>query len=85
MNLTVALNYGGRDEVFRATKRLAQDVADGKLSPDAINEETLPKYLDTQFLPDQIWSFAHRVRREFLDFCFGNRPTRNTNLLIHFG
>jgi undecaprenyl diphosphate synthase len=52
VNLTVALNYGGRDEVFRATKRLAQDVADGKLSPDAINEETLPKYLDTHFLPD---------------------------------
>ncbi len=52
VNLTVALNYGGRDEVFRATKRLAQDVADGKLSPDTINEETLPKYLDTHFLPD---------------------------------
>jgi len=52
VNLTVALNYGGRDEVFRATKRLAQDVADRKLSPDAINEETLPKYLDTHFLPD---------------------------------
>jgi len=52
VNLTVALNYGGRDEVFRATKRLAQDVADGKISPDAVNEETLPKYLDTQFLPD---------------------------------
>ena len=52
VNLTVALNYGGRDEVFRATKRLARDVADGKLSPDAINEETLPNYLDTHFLPD---------------------------------
>lgn len=52
VNLTVALNYGGRDEVFRATKRLARDVADRKLSPDAINEETLPKYLDTHFLPD---------------------------------
>ena len=31
---------------------LAQDVADGKLSTDAIHEETLPKYLDTRFLPD---------------------------------
>ena len=52
VNLTVALNYGGRDEVYRATKRLAQDVADGKLAPDAIDEETLPKYLDTHVLPD---------------------------------
>ena len=52
VNLTIALNYGGRDEVARATKRLAQDVADGKLSPDGIDEETLPKYLDTYVLPD---------------------------------
>ena len=47
VNLTIALNYGGRDEVARATKRLAQDVADGKLLPQSVDEETLPKYLDT--------------------------------------
>ena len=52
VNLTIALNYGGRDEVARATKRLAQDVADGKLDPAEVDEETLPKYLDTQVLPD---------------------------------
>ena len=52
VHLTIALNYGGRDEVARATKRLAQDVASGKLDPEAIDEETLPKYLDTYVLPD---------------------------------
>ena len=52
VNLTIAINYGGRDEVARATKRLARDVADGKLDPDAVDEETLPKYLDTCGLPD---------------------------------
>ncbi|WP_299145868.1 polyprenyl diphosphate synthase [uncultured Tateyamaria sp.] len=52
VNLTIALNYGGRDEVARATKRLAQDVADGKLHPDDVDEETLPRYLDTYVLPD---------------------------------
>ncbi len=52
VNLTVALNYGGRDEVARATRRLAQDVAAGHLCPDSVNEETLPKYLDTYVLPD---------------------------------
>ncbi len=51
-NLTIALNYGGRDEVARATKRLAQDVASGRLDPDAVDEETLPRYLDTCVLPD---------------------------------
>ncbi len=52
VHLTVAINYGGRDEVARATKRLAQDVADGRLSVDAIDQEKLPKYLDTHVLPD---------------------------------
>lgn len=52
VHLTIALNYGGRDEVARATKRLAQDVASGDLDPDVVDEETLPKYLDTYVLPD---------------------------------
>lgn len=52
VHLTIALNYGGRDEVARATQRLAQDVADHKLRPEDVDEETLPKYLDTYVLPD---------------------------------
>jgi undecaprenyl diphosphate synthase len=52
VHLTIALNYGGRDEVARATKRLAQDVAAGRLDPNEVDEETLPKYLDTCVLPD---------------------------------
>ncbi|SDW44067.1 Undecaprenyl pyrophosphate synthetase [Ruegeria halocynthiae] len=52
VHLTVALNYGGRDEVARATKRLARDVADGVLRPEDVDEETLPRYLDTRVLPD---------------------------------
>lgn len=52
VNLTIALNYGGRDEVARATRRLAQDVADGRLTPEDVDEETLPRYLDTHVLPD---------------------------------
>ena len=52
VNLTIALNYGARDEVARATRRLAQDVAEGKLKPEDVDEETLPRYLDTRVLPD---------------------------------
>jgi undecaprenyl diphosphate synthase len=52
VHLTIAINYGGRDEVTRATRRLARDVAEGKLQPDDVDEETLPKYLDTRVLPD---------------------------------
>jgi len=52
VHLTIAINYGGRDEVARASKRMASDVLCGRLSVEKINEETLPKYLDTRFLPD---------------------------------
>lgn len=51
-NLTIALNYGGRDEVARAARRLAHDVAMGKLDPRSICDETFPRYLDTHVLPD---------------------------------
>jgi undecaprenyl diphosphate synthase len=52
VHLTIALNYGGRDEVTRATKRLAQEVAAGRLDPEDVDEETLPRFLDTCVLPD---------------------------------
>jgi undecaprenyl diphosphate synthase len=52
VHLTIALNYGSRDEVGRATKALAEDVAAGRLKPDEVDENTLGKYLDTCVLPD---------------------------------
>ena len=52
VNLTIAINYGGRDEVARASRRMAHDVASGVLNPDSVNEQTLARYLDTHVLPD---------------------------------
>ena len=52
VNLTIAINYGGRDEVARATKRLAHEVAAGRLDPETVDVETLPRFLDTCVLPD---------------------------------
>ena len=52
VHLTIAINYGGRDEVARAAKRLAYDVKSGRLLPKEMNEYTLPNYLDTYVLPD---------------------------------
>ena len=52
VHLTVALNYGGRDEVARATKRLCREVAEGKLDPEMVDAETLARRLDTYVLPD---------------------------------
>ncbi|MBS0655122.1 MAG: di-trans,poly-cis-decaprenylcistransferase, partial [Verrucomicrobia bacterium] len=50
--LVLALNYGGRDEICRAIKRMAVDLVDKKISPDTICEESLRPYLDTGDLPD---------------------------------
>jgi len=50
--LQVAFNYGSRDEIVRATKAISNDVAEGKLNADDINEETLSSYLDTKDVPD---------------------------------
>ena len=52
VHLTIALNYGGRDEVTRAAQRLAIEVEQGRLSPKDVDAETLAKFLDTRFLPD---------------------------------
>ena len=52
VHMTIAINYGGRDEVARATKRLARDVSSGRLDPEAVDAETLAGYLDTCVLPD---------------------------------
>ncbi|MEM6823800.1 MAG: polyprenyl diphosphate synthase [Pseudomonadota bacterium] len=52
VHLTIALNYGGRDEVARATKRLAREVAAGRIDPETVDAETLGRFLDTFVLPD---------------------------------
>ncbi|MEL7104652.1 MAG: isoprenyl transferase [Pseudomonadota bacterium] len=52
VHLTVALNYGGRDEVTRAARRMARDVASGKLDAENVDAEELARHLDTYVLPD---------------------------------
>ena len=52
VHLTVALNYGGRDEVTRAAKRLAFEIEQGRLTHEDVDAETLSKFLDTHVLPD---------------------------------
>ncbi|MEO0498049.1 MAG: isoprenyl transferase [Pseudomonadota bacterium] len=52
MDLIVAFNYGARDEMVRAVKRIADRVADGSLSSDDINQELVSAALDTSSVPD---------------------------------
>jgi undecaprenyl diphosphate synthase len=52
LQLTLALSYGGRDEIVRAARKIACRVRDGGLEPDGITEELLAAHLDTAGMPD---------------------------------
>jgi len=52
LNLVIAFNYGSRDEIVRAVKSLARDVAAGRLDPASISAELLSANLDTASMPD---------------------------------
>ena len=47
IELVIALNYGGRDDIRRAARAIAQDCIGGKLDPDALSEQMFSRYLDT--------------------------------------
>ena len=48
----IALNYGGRDEIVRAVRKIAENVREGNLSPEDITEDMLNGCLDTAGIPD---------------------------------
>jgi undecaprenyl diphosphate synthase len=52
LHLTIAFNYGARDEIARAASRIAEGVAEGSLAPADITPERFGSYLDTADLPD---------------------------------
>ncbi|MGC1465350.1 MAG: isoprenyl transferase [Pseudolabrys sp.] len=52
LTLVVAFNYGARQEIARAARRIAEEVAQGKLRSEDINAESLGGFLDAPDLPD---------------------------------
>ena len=52
MTLTIAINYGGRDEIRRAVTKIAEDVKAGKIQPEDINDQMISDNLDTAGIPD---------------------------------
>lgn len=51
MTLCLALSYGGREDILRATRRLAEDVRRGRIDPEEINEVLFEARLDSACLP----------------------------------
>ena len=52
LQFTLALNYGSRDEITRAVRKLGAQCAEGTLRPEEITEELISRTLDTGELPD---------------------------------
>ena len=52
LNFQIALNYGSRDEMIRAMKKMCMDVKEDKLETEQIDEKLFETYLDTHDIPD---------------------------------
>ena len=52
LHFQIAINYGGRDEIIRAARKLAADAAAGKTRPEEITEEAFGDALDTAGIPE---------------------------------
>ena len=52
LHFQVALNYGGRDEIVRAVRKIANEVKTGGIEAEQIDEAMFGRYLDTKELPD---------------------------------
>ena len=52
LNFQIAINYGSRDELLRAMRRLAAACAAGRVKPEEIGEAVFERYLDTRGIPD---------------------------------
>lgn len=52
IHLTIAMNYGGRDEIKRAVQKIAQEVKEGKLDPEDITEDIISNHLDSAGTPN---------------------------------
>ena len=52
LNFQIAINYGSRDEIVRGVKKIMEDMKNGKISEDEMNEAMFSGYLDTAGIPD---------------------------------
>lgn len=52
LNFTIAINYGSRDEMIRAMKKVIEDYEKGNLKSEDFNEKVFEQYLDTSGIPD---------------------------------
>lgn len=52
LHLTVAINYGGRDEIVRAVRKIVAHAKIAEVQPEDVSDDLIDRFLDTKDLPD---------------------------------
>lgn len=71
MKLTLALNYGGKEELTQAFKEIAHKVKNNIISPENVDETIINKHLYTQNLPDVDLLIRTSGEERISNFCCG--------------
>jgi len=69
MTLTLALSYGGRDEILSAVKHILEDSREGRIQPDDLDRELFARYLYTADMPDPDLLIRTSGERRISNFC----------------
>ena len=85
LQFTIAINYGGRDEITRAVRKLATKVSNHELAPEDITEEMISKNLDTWELPDPDLLIRTSGEQRLSNYLRGSLPIRNFTLQMYTG
>lgn len=78
ITVNYCVNYGGRTEIAEATKEIARKVAEGKLNPERITEETVARNLHRPDIPDVDLFIRTSGSSARATSCSGSRPTRSS-------
>ena len=77
LNLQIAINYGSRDEMIRAMKKMCQDMENGTRQVSELNEDLFASYLDTAGIPDPDLLIRTSGSSVFRTICYGSLRTVN--------
>ena len=78
LNLSIAIDYGGRDELTRAVRALSRQVEEGRLRPAGISEAAMAAALDTAGCRIRTSSSGPRASSGYRTSCSGRAPTPST-------
>lgn len=77
MTFVIAVNYGSRDEITRAVRKIMTDAKEGKLAPEEMTEKVFSSYLDTAGIPDPDLMIRTSGNSVFPITCYGSSRTQN--------